>query len=50
MKEYTTTYSILIVDDNYNNLYSLRNLINEYINAKVIEANCGQNVLQYLMH
>jgi len=32
-------YTILIVDDNENNLFSLRTLIEEHINADVKEAN-----------
>lgn len=42
-------YNILIVDDNRNNLISLRALIEEYINANVIEANCGQEALRELL-
>ena len=41
-------YKILIVDDNENNLFSLRNLIEEYIEAEVVQANCGQKALQEL--
>ncbi|MBM7614960.1 hybrid sensor histidine kinase/response regulator [Alkaliphilus hydrothermalis] len=44
-----TAYSILIVDDNHNNLFSLRNLIEEYIDATVLEADCGQVALQKLI-
>lgn len=42
-------YRILIVDDNQNNLFSLRKLIEEYIDATVIEANCGQEALKQLL-
>lgn len=42
-------YSILIVDDNRNNLISLRALIEEYINANVIEASCGEQALKELL-
>ncbi len=44
-----TAYTILIVDDNHNNLFSLRNLIKEYIDATVLEADCGRVALQKLM-
>jgi len=46
--ERTTSYTILIVDDNGNNLFSLRSLIEEYIDARVIEADCGPKALQKL--
>ncbi|AOT70773.1 hybrid sensor histidine kinase/response regulator [Geosporobacter ferrireducens] len=41
-----TPYKILIVDDNHNNLFSLRTLIEEYIDAEVIEADSGKKALQ----
>jgi len=41
-------YTILIVDDNHNNLFTLRALIEEYIDANVIEADCGEKALQEL--
>jgi len=41
-------FSILIVDDNPNNLIALKLLINEYINAEVLEANCGEGALKIL--
>lgn len=44
----TPSYTILIVDDNRNNRFSLRSLIEEYIDARVIEAECGQKALQEL--
>jgi signal transduction histidine kinase len=44
----TTSYTILIVDDNENNLFSLKSLIEEYINARVIKADCGPRALQEL--
>ena len=43
------SYKILIVDDNKNNLLTLRSLIEEYIDATVIEADCGQKALQELI-
>jgi len=42
------SYRILIVDDNPNNLIALRMLINEYINAEVLEAQSGERALQIL--
>ncbi|MCX7920889.1 MAG: hybrid sensor histidine kinase/response regulator [Clostridia bacterium] len=42
------SYTILIVDDNCHNLFSLRTLIEEYIDAEVIEADCGEKALQKL--
>ena len=42
------TYKILIVDDNRNNLFTLRQLIKEYINAEIIEATCGRDALTFL--
>lgn len=44
----TTSYTILIVDDNENNLFSLKSLIEEYIDARVIKADCGPRALQEL--
>ncbi|TYQ16193.1 UNVERIFIED_CONTAM: phospho-acceptor domain-containing protein [Acetivibrio alkalicellulosi] len=41
-------YTILIVDDNVNNLFSLKTLIKEHINAKVIEAASGDKALKIL--
>lgn len=41
-------YKILIVDDNHNNLFTLHELIKEYINAEVIEADCGEDALTIL--
>lgn len=41
-------YTILIVDDNKNNLFSLKSLILEYIDARVIEADCGPKALMEL--
>lgn len=43
-----TVYTILIVDDNENNLFSLRTLIEEHINADVKEANSGEKALKIL--
>lgn len=41
-------YTILIVDDNENNLFSLRALIEEHINADVKEADSGETALKIL--
>lgn len=43
------TYSILIVDDNPNNLFTLRTLIQENLCARVIEAGSGETALQILL-
>jgi len=42
-------YTILIVDDNANNLYALEALIRQYINARVIKAENGEKALQHLL-
>ena len=42
-------YNILIVDDTKNNLISLRALIEEYIDATVIEADCADKALKELL-
>ena len=42
------TYRILIVDDNHNNLFTLKELIKEYIDAEVIAADCGRDALTLL--
>lgn len=42
-------YHILIVDDNKNNLFTLRTLINEHIEANIIEADSGQGALDVLL-
>jgi len=39
-------FHILIVDDNKNNLFTLRTLLNEHIEAKIIEAYSGENALK----
>ncbi|MFZ5986587.1 MAG: hybrid sensor histidine kinase/response regulator [Bacillota bacterium] len=41
-------YTILIVDDNEHNLFSLRTLIEEHIDANVIEADSGDKTLKIL--
>lgn len=46
---YDAAYTILIVDDNVNNLYSLRTLIKSSINARVIEAKNGETALSELL-
>jgi two-component system sensor histidine kinase/response regulator len=40
----------MIVDDNRNNLYVLRSIINESLDADIIEANSGQECLRLLMN
>jgi two-component system, sensor histidine kinase and response regulator len=42
------SYKILIVDDNHNNLFTLRELIKEYIDSDVLEADCGEAALALL--
>ncbi len=44
MKRYTN-FKLLIVDDNENNLYTLRILIEKYLGAQVLEAASGQQAL-----
>lgn len=44
-----TAFQILIVDDNKNNLFTLRTLINEHIEANIIEADSGQGALDILL-
>ena len=39
-------FYILIVDDNKNNLFTLRTLLNEHIEAKIIEADSGEDALK----
>ena len=39
-------YSILIVDDHPNNLFTLRTLLEEHLNVEVIEANSGAKALE----
>jgi PAS domain S-box-containing protein len=38
-------FRVLIVDDNVNNLYTLRSLINKYMDVEVLEADSGQAAL-----
>ncbi|EDN70331.1 hypothetical protein BGP_4617 [Beggiatoa sp. PS] len=40
--------NVLIVDDNQNNLFTLRNLINEYIKVQICEAESGMTALKIL--
>ena len=40
-----TGFRILIVDDNENNLFTLRTLINQYMDVEVLEADSGQAAL-----
>lgn len=41
-------YNILIVDDNLNNLFALTEIVNKYIDAKILEANSADKALQIL--
>jgi signal transduction histidine kinase/DNA-binding response OmpR family regulator len=43
-------FSILIVDDNSNNLFTLRTLIEEHFDARIIEALSGEIALQILLN
>jgi signal transduction histidine kinase len=45
----SAAYTIMIVDDNENNLVALRTLLKQYIDADIIEANCGTKALQELL-
>jgi len=45
----TKPINILIVDDNKNNLFSLRHLIKEYIDANVLLAESGMAALGILL-
>jgi signal transduction histidine kinase len=40
---------VLIVDDNENNLFTLRNLIQQYVNVTILVAQSGENALKILM-
>jgi PAS domain S-box-containing protein len=40
---------ILIVDDNKNNLFTLRTLLNEHFTAQILEANSGQAALKVVL-
>ncbi len=42
-------YKILIVDDNPNNLFTLKTVINQYIDAEVIEVVSGEKALDVLL-
>jgi signal transduction histidine kinase len=44
----TQLIHVLIVDDNENNLFTLNNLIKEYLNVQVLEANTGSDALKIL--
>jgi len=46
---YKQMINILIVDDNENNLFSLRTLIEEYINAQILLAQSGSAALKILV-
>ncbi len=41
--------NVLIVDDNENNLFTLRTLIQQYIDAHIIEAQSGETALKVLL-
>ncbi|EDN70670.1 hypothetical protein BGP_2263 [Beggiatoa sp. PS] len=41
--------NVLIVDDNSNNLFTLRTLIQEYLDVQILEANSGAAALKILM-
>ncbi len=41
--------NILIIDDNENNLFTLRTLIEEYVNAHIFQAQSGQKALKLLI-
>ena len=43
-------FRILIVDDNRNNLYTLRSLIARHMDAEVLEADSGQAALDIALH
>jgi PAS domain S-box-containing protein len=43
-------FRILIVDDNANNLFALRALINRYMDVEVLEAGSGQQALETALH
>jgi PAS domain S-box-containing protein len=43
-------FRILIVDDIENNLFTLRSLINRYMDVEVLEANSGQAALEIALH
>jgi PAS domain S-box-containing protein len=49
MKRYAD-FRILIVDDNENNLFTLRSLINKYMNVEVLEAGSGQAALDIALN
>ncbi len=43
------SFCILIVDDNHNNLFTLRSLINEHLDVEIVEADSGAKALEVLM-
>jgi CheY-like chemotaxis protein len=49
MKRYSG-FRILIVDDNENNLFTLRSLINRYMDVEVLEAGSGQAALDIALN
>ena len=49
MSDQADSMNILIVDDNKNNLFTLHTLIDEHINAQILEAESGAIALQILL-
>ncbi|BAP56591.1 PAS domain S-box [Thioploca ingrica] len=49
MSDQADLMNILIVDDNKNNLFTLHTLIDEHINAQILEAESGAIALQILL-
>jgi PAS domain S-box-containing protein len=49
MKRYSG-FKLLIVDDNQNNLFALRTLIEKYMDVAVLEANSGKEALTIALH
>jgi signal transduction histidine kinase len=45
----TRLYNILIVDDNQNNLFTLRTIISEHMDANIFEAGSGEDALKVLI-
>ncbi|HFD81451.1 MAG TPA: response regulator [Gammaproteobacteria bacterium] len=49
MKRYSG-FTLLIVDDNKNNLFSLRTLVQQHLDAKVLEASSGREALDIALN
>ncbi len=45
----TVTITILIVDDNVNNLFTLRSLLSEHLDVEIVEAISGQDALDAVL-